>query len=282
MSAARRGLLRIFATLDAGLDRVFTPAGNPLKQLGALGFLCLWIVIVTGVHLYIGFDTSVAGAYASVERLSHSAWFLAGVSRSLHRYASDGLVLMMLLHFLREFAHDRHRGARWFSWITGSVALVLVYGAGIGGYWLVWDRLAQFIAIATTEWIDYLPIFGEPIARNFVAPGALDDRFFTLLIFLHIALPLILALVLWMHLQRISGAAMNPPRRVTFVATFTLVALAIAFPALSQAPADLARVPARLGLDWFYLVAYPAIDHLPPALTWPAGGLLFTLFLGLP
>jgi hypothetical protein len=36
---------------------------------------------------------------------------------------------------------------------------------------LVWDKLAQFVAIATTEWLDALPLFGEPIAHNFLDKG---------------------------------------------------------------------------------------------------------------
>ena len=40
--------------------------------------------------------------------------------------------------------------------------------SGITGYWLVWDQLAQYVAIATTEWLDSIGIFAEPIARNFL------------------------------------------------------------------------------------------------------------------
>ncbi|MCC6718220.1 MAG: cytochrome b N-terminal domain-containing protein [Acetobacteraceae bacterium] len=282
MNLLRRGLLNGFDRAEALLDRVFTPVHNPLKQLGALGTLFFAVVIVTGVHLYIGYDTSVSGAYGSVEYLSVSAWFLAGVARSLHRYASDALVLVMLLHAAREFARDRYRGARWFSWVTGIVAMLLVYGSGIGGYWLVWDELAQFIAIVSMEWLDWLPIFGEPIAGIFVAPDALDDRFFTLLIFLHIALPLMLALVLWLHLQRISRAAYRPPWRAALGAMAMLVGLSVVFPAVSHPPADLARLPAKLGLDWFYLAAYPLMDRLPRAATWGGGVALLILFTALP
>ena len=39
---------------------------------------------------------------------------------------------------------------------------------------MVWDTLAQYVALATTEWRDKLPIFGEPIARNI--PDARHDR----------------------------------------------------------------------------------------------------------
>lgn len=271
-----------FDGLDLIFDRVFTPALNPLKQLGTLGLACFAVVVVSGVHLYIGFDTSVSGAYDSVEYLSHSWWFLAGVERSLHRYASDAMVLFAGLHILREFAHDRYRGPRWFSWFTGVPALVMLFAAGIGGYWLVWDELAQYIAITTTEWFDRLPIFAEPIARNFVAPDALDDRFFTLLIFLHIAVPLFLSIFLWLHLQRIARPGIIPPRRTIVGLSVLLVGLSVAWPAVSQAPADLGRITGRLGFDWFYLPYYPLMQQLPGWLSWGGGALLLTLFAVLP
>jgi hypothetical protein len=65
---------------------------------------------------------------------------IGGILRSVHRYASDAMVLTMLLHLLRHFAFDRMRGFRWFSWVTGVVLLWLVYAAGVNGYMLPWDR----------------------------------------------------------------------------------------------------------------------------------------------
>ena len=57
---------------------------------------------------------------------------------------------------------------RRFSWLTGVPVLMLVYVAGVSGYWLVWDKLAQYVAVVTTEWLDHLPLFGQPVARNFL------------------------------------------------------------------------------------------------------------------
>lgn len=260
-------------------DRIFGAAYNPLTQLGALGFFFTWIVVATGVHLYIGFDTAVMNAYGSVEMMSRSAWFLGGVSRSLHRYASDALVLVMLLHLLREFSLDRYRGVRWFSWVVGIPIMMFVYVSGITGYWLVWDRLAQYIAVVSTQWLDWLPIFGEPIARNFLSTSSLDDRFFTLLMYLHIAVPLSLVFVLWIHLQRISRPKINPPPVVAITAGAMLLGLSMAYPAISQGPADLGLVPGTLRFDWFYLVFYPLIDHVPPGALWLVSGLAFLLLI---
>jgi ferredoxin/coenzyme F420-reducing hydrogenase delta subunit len=282
MIALQRPLRALFLVLEGALDRIFGPAWNPLYHLGALGFFYYWIVAVSGIYLYIFFDTGTTEAYESVDYLTNEQWYLGGVMRSLHRYASDGMVLMMAVHVLREFALDRYRGSRWFTWVTGIPVAGLTIVAGITGYWLVWDKLAQYVAIATTEWLDVLPIFGEPIARNFLAAGLLDDRFFTLLIFIHIAVPLILLGVLWVHLQRVSRPKVNPARGLAIGTFLMMLVLSLAMPALSQGPADLGQVPSPLDLDWFYLFAYPSMDLWSNEAVWIFGGTATLILAVLP
>jgi hypothetical protein len=120
----------------------------------------------------------------------------------------------MFLHLLREWAYGRYHGFRLYSWVTGVPLIWLVFISGIGGYWIVWDRLAQFSAVATTELLDWLPIFNGPTARNFLAPDSINDRFFTVLVFIHIGVPLMLILGLWAHVNRISRVDYLPSRRV--------------------------------------------------------------------
>lgn len=267
-----------FEYVERAADAVFGPRLNPIPQLGSLGFFLFWIVAVSGVYLFIFFDTGVVDAYDSVERMTHAQWFAGGVMRSFHRYASDLMVVVLVIHAAREFALDRYRGAYWFSWITGVPIIWLLYASGITGYWLVWDKLAQYVAIVSSELLDWLPIFGEPIARNFLAPGSLTDRFFTLLIFMHIGIPLILLFVMWIHILRISRPKINPPRALAAVILISLVIVSLWKPALSQGPADLATVPNNVGLDWFYLPLYPLVYLWSHGAIWALlGG--FTLML---
>jgi ferredoxin/coenzyme F420-reducing hydrogenase delta subunit len=282
MRGLRGALRRGFDRVERVLDRLFGPDWNPMANLGPLGWFLFWIVVVTGVYLFVFFDTGVVRAYDSVEWITGAHWFHAGVARSLHRYASDLMVLVMLVHLVREFAFDRYRGRRWFSWITGVPVLWFVYLSGITGYWLVWDKLAQYVALTSTELLDALPIFAEPIARNFLTPDSLSSRFFTLMVFLHIAIPLLLLLMMWVHIQRITEARTRPPRGLGAITLGALLVAALLLPATSQGPADLATVPAAVGIDWVLLPLYPVADALPAGAIW-AGVLVFTLLLaGLP
>jgi len=268
--------------MEALFDRIFSPAWNPLYHLGALGFFYYWIVAATGIYIYIFFDTGITEAYGSIETITYEHFYIGGVMRSLHRYASDGMVAMMMVHMLREFALDRYRGGRWFTWFTGIPVLWMVYAAGISGYWLVWDRLAQYIAIVTTEWLDWLPVIGGTIARNFLDPSHLDDRFFTLMVFMHIFVPLFLLFILWIHLQRVTSPSINPPRGLAAGTMAMMLVLSLVKPAESQPPADLALVPSQVGLDWFYLPAYPLTDILGYGALWGLVALSTLLLATLP
>ncbi len=270
-----------FAFVENAFDAVFGLRINPFYHLGALSFFFFWVVTASGIYLYIFFETSIEGAYGSVEHLTHTQWYLGGVARSLHRYASDAMVIAVLLHLAREFTLDRYRGVRWYAWITGVMLLWFLYASGIGGYWLVWDRLAQYIAVATAEWLDWLDIFGEPIARNFLNSAAVNDRFFSLLSFMHIGIPLLLLLGMWIHIQRISRAKTNPPRPIAIGTLIALTLLSLVFPALSQGPANLDTVVSVVRLDWFYLALYPLLDLWSPGAVWAlvGGGSLLLMLL---
>jgi NAD(P)H-flavin reductase/ferredoxin len=200
--------------------------------------------------------------------------------RSLHRYASDGMLLAAVLHMGRNFVFDRYRNFRWFSWYTGVAVLWLVYMAGINGYWLVWDKLAQFVAVATAEWLDALPIFSAPLVRNFLEQGSLNDRFFSLLSLVHIGVPLGTFALIWIHTQRVPQAKTSPPKALKVGLVLSLIVLALIKPALSQGHADLDATPSILNLDWFYLWSYPLLYSWGPGKTWMlAGGITGFLLL---
>ncbi len=255
--------------LRAVLDRGFGPALNPLNHLGALTIYFFWIVLVSGLWLFIFFQTSVTGAYESVEYLTHDQWYLGGVMRSLHRYSSDAAIITMALHIIREFVYDRHRGKRWFSWVTGVPLLWMIIPLGITGYWLVWDQLAWYVALTSAELLDWLPIFSESMARNFLSSDALSDRFFTLMAFLHlIGLPLFLVFGIWLHVLRIDGPRINPPRALMAGSLLAMLALSLVYPALSQGEVDMTQVPESVGLDWYYLLVYPLIKAWSPGWVW--------------
>lgn len=265
----QRGMQWLFMRVEALFNAAFGDRLNPLYRLGAISFFLFWIVAVSGLYLYVFFKTGVADAYASVQALTEGQWYAGGIMRSVHRYASDAMVLTMLLHMLRYFAFDRHRGFRWFSWMTGVMLVWLVYVSGINGYMLPWDRLAQFVVVASFEWLDWLPIFDGALIRNFIYQSSVNDRFFSLLSFIHVGLPLLVLLLMWIHVQRVPKASTNPPRTIMVCLLLTMLTVALVEPAQSQGgAADFGLVPSALALDWFYLTAFPLLYLWPLGQVW--------------
>ena len=273
----------LFMRVEALFNSAFGDRLNPLYHLGAISFFLFWVVTVSGLYLYAFFETGVADAYGSVEALTHGQWFAGGIMRSAHRYASDAMVLTMLLHLLRHFAFDRYRGFRWFSWLSGVALIWGVYVSGINGYMLPWDRMAQFVIVASFEWIDWLPGFGGTLMRNVIYPSSISDRFFSLLAFMHIGLPLVVLLLMFIHVQRVPKAKTNPPRPIMASLLLTLLALSLLRPALSQGgAADLSVAVAQLEFDWFLLGLFPLFYLWPLGHVWALVAGVTALFVAAP
>jgi NAD(P)H-flavin reductase/quinol-cytochrome oxidoreductase complex cytochrome b subunit len=249
----------VFLKIEAAFNAAFGDKLNPFYHLGEIAFFLFWIVAVSGLYLYAFFDTGVKEAYDSVQRITSGHFHIGSIVRGLHRYASDGMVVTMLLHMLRHFCFDRYRGFRWFSWITGVVLLWLTYVSGINGYMLPWDRLAQFVVVSTAEFLDWLPAFNGALVRNFIFDGSVNDRLFSLLSFIHVGVPLTLLALLWVHVQRVPRASTRPPRAIGIPLLATLVVLALAAPVVSHEPANLSVVPNHLRFDWYFLSTFPLL-----------------------
>jgi coenzyme F420-reducing hydrogenase delta subunit/ferredoxin len=189
-------------------------------------------------------------------------------------------MLLTVLHLLREGARGHFLGVRWFSWLSGVPLLWLLWLAGITGLWLLWDDRALYSITATAEWLQALPFFSDTLARNFLTPDALNDRFFSLLVFMHIGVPLLLLGGVWIHLQRISTARIWPPRALTVASLVMLSLLALVVPAESLGPADTGHAVATLSLDWFYLFIHPLVETFSAPAVWLLAG-AFTLVLAL-
>jgi NAD(P)H-flavin reductase/ferredoxin len=284
MKALQSLLQWLFMRAEGVFNAAFGDRLNPLYHLGAISFFLFWVVGVSGLYLYAFFETGVAEAYSSVQALTHGQWFAGGIMRSIHRYASDAMVITMLIHMVRHFAFEHYRGFRWFSWFTGVALIWLVYTSGINGYMLPWDKLAQFVIVASFEWVDWLPTFGGTLMRNFIHPGSVGDRFFSLLSFVHIGLPLLVLLLMWVHVQRVPKARTTPPRPIVWSLLATLLALSLALPVVSQGgAADLGVAAQDLKLDWFYLALLPLVNDWPLGRVWAlaAGGTALLLLVPL-
>jgi coenzyme F420-reducing hydrogenase delta subunit/ferredoxin len=98
----------------------------------------------------------------------------------------------------------------------------------------------------------------------------MNDRFFSLAIFLHIGLPLALLAGCWIHFLRLSHVRAWPPAALTAGSLAALCALALAQPVTSLAPASALHAPATIAIDWFYLFPHALAESITPEGLWAA------------
>ncbi len=258
---------RLLARADAWLNRLYGWRYNPLYHSGAIVALTFALLLATG--LYLVFFYRLGAPHASIVRISDQVW-LGRWIRSLHRYASDAAVAAAAVHAFRMFAQGRSWGPRTLAWLSGLLLVGLVYVLGWTGYVMVWDTQGFVLAREGARLLDALPLFAEPIARAFVGERELPSAFFFLNLFLHVALPIGLGILLWVHVSRVARAGLLPPKRLALAVTGVLLALAVLWPAPPGPAADLFRLPGRAPFDLFYAFWVPAVERAPAWAGWLA------------
>ncbi|MBI5048145.1 MAG: cytochrome b N-terminal domain-containing protein [Deltaproteobacteria bacterium] len=189
LAYGRKGVLAI----EGWADRIFTPRYNPFYYLGAIAIFFLWLLLISGVYLFIFYE--IGAPYESLKYITEKQWYLGGIMRSIHRYAADGMVIASILHLLHVYLTDRYRRWRWVAWVSGIVLLGAVWITGVVGYWMVWDERSQIIADLTAGLLDYIPIFGDSLSMSFTSNNLITNLFFFVALFIHIMVPVLLFVI---------------------------------------------------------------------------------------
>jgi len=170
--------------------------------LGGLSFTTFLVLIVSGLLLMFYYRPSPEGAYASILFLESSVWgghFL----RSLHRFASHTLLVLILLHTLRVVLTGAYRHPRHGTWVVGTLILFLAVAEAYLGYLLPLDQLAYWATQTGMELLRVMPL-GEAV-RALLVPDRIGGplslmRFFAL----HVALiPILMLSLMFLHFFRI-------------------------------------------------------------------------------
>ncbi|MBX3171167.1 MAG: hydrogenase iron-sulfur subunit [Candidatus Eremiobacteraeota bacterium] len=248
----------------------FGPDYNPTYQSGVLAVYLLALVVASGLPLL--FFYKVGAPYESVQWVQ-GQWAL-GWLRGLHRYASDAAVVAVFFHALRMLQGGRTSGPRRRAWLSGLALLGLMIFIGVLGLVMVWDEQGEKLAVQGIQFLAGLPFFSEPPGRIFADNQALGESFFFMLIFLHVALPLVLVFLFLAHTSRTARARYWPERHLVRAYGWGLAGLALCLPVPLAAPADLLRLPGRVYLDPWYGFWLPAAEKLGTGGTLLALGLL--------
>lgn len=183
--------------------------------LGIITTVLFLILTVTGILLMFYYKPSVEAAYHSIQDIRYVVP-TGRIIRNVHRWAAQGMVLVVFLHMARVFYTAAYKRPREFNWMLGMILLVLTLALSFTGYLLPWDQLAFWgvtigssiagsprdltDALGITQYVDVGGLIREVLlGAHFVGEEALI-RFYTLHV---MVLPIALVTVLAVHFWRI-------------------------------------------------------------------------------
>lgn len=269
-------LQRATLWIESGLNKIFSQRYNPFYYHGALPNFFIWALFISGLLLFAYYQPTLTTAYASVRYITFELPF-GNLFRSLHRYASDGMMIFVILHLLRVWFTDRYREYRILPWVSGVILLVITFVIGLSGYLLIWDQQAVALTHVTFNLLKQFPLIGTGLAEFFMAGKMITDYTLTRFMFLHLGIPLFMMFMLWVHYLRITRPVSEPPLALVLMMTGALFLVSGAFPvgldhlpdAINSvaAPVLLGSVTLPDGLSFDLLYAWPqylAVQGMSP------------------
>jgi NAD-dependent dihydropyrimidine dehydrogenase PreA subunit len=276
-----RALERVALLLERPINRFSgTTQLNPFYHTGTIAFFLLLVVGATGFYLFIFFQYGFDLSYNSI--LRYDSQFIARFIRALHRYASGALVITTLLHAYRILFMERFRGPRWLAWTTGVAMTIILWAAGVTGYWLIWDERAQLITYGVR---DMLGPWGASFMVLLARAWRTGESWFILfgILVVHVLLFVATAVFFWLHIRRLNRAKWIPEFPWIAGMGVVLVLGSLLFPVRTLPQADFTRLPTEITFDPIFLFYLPTIGNNTAAfLLWGSLFLILLFFSLLP
>ena len=194
------------------VSKYYTPKNfNFWYYFGSLLLLVMVLQIVTGIVLTMHYKPDSSLAFASVEYIMRdvpAGWFI----RYLHSVGASMLFLAIYLHMFRAMLYGSYKGPRELIWILGMILYIALMAEAFFGYLLPWGNMSYWGAQVIISLFGAIPVVGEGLAEwvrgDFVISDATLNRFFA---FHVILLPLLLALLVYLHIVALHKTGSNNP-----------------------------------------------------------------------
>jgi len=194
------------------VSKYYTPKNfNFWYYFGSLLMLVMVLQIVTGILLTMHYKPDSSLAFASVEYIMRdvpAGWFI----RYLHSVGASMLFLAIYLHMFRAMLYGSYKGPRELIWILGMILYIAMMAEAFFGYLLPWGNMSYWGAQVIISLFGAIPVVGEGLAEwirgDFVVSDATLNRFFA---FHVILLPLLLALLVYLHIVALHKTGSNNP-----------------------------------------------------------------------
>ncbi len=279
----RAGWLRFLERIALFIERpanrlIGTAQLNPFYHTGTIATLLLIIIGLTGFYLYLffkyGFDASYNDVLIRIETP-----FIARTIRAIHRYASGALIITTLLHAYRILFMERFRGPRWLAWVSGMVMTIVLWFAGVTGYWLIWDERSQLINDSFVNFLQALTPFAAPymVMLTNADISGISWPLFLSVFGLHLLMFFIAAGFFWLHIKRLNRPKWLPPAYWTIGVGIVVFLVGLLFPVGMLPQGNLEQLPGSVTIDPLFLFYLPASGN--PSLSWVLWGVLVLLLV---
>jgi len=278
------------------------PVPHHLKKwwfcLGGTVLYLFIIQVVTGIALTFYYIPYPQEAFQSIARITQEirfGWFI----RSLHRWASNFLIVALFFHMFRVYFTGAYRHPRQINWLIGFMLLFVTLSFGFTGYSLVFEQMSFWGATVATNLTEAVPIVGHTLAYFLRGGPVIGDNTLTRFFMLHIGvLPTLAFILIGLHILLIrlhgvtelhfEGETVPEEKRffrflpdhviselmLGVFLLYILTILSLTFPVGLGTPADPTVTPEHIKPEWYFYFNFRLLK-----LTSLNVSVVFTLFL---
>lgn len=203
-------LLRILNGLV--IDLAVPPNLTFFWNFGSLLGLILGSQILSGVFLAMHYSPDSALAFSSISHILRDVsfgWFL----RSLHAIGASLFFAAMYLHVGRGMYFGSYISS--FTWLVGTLLLVLVMAAAFLGYVLPWGQISFWGATVITNLFSSIPYIGSSLVFWLWGGFAVDAPTLSRFYALHFLLPFLISFFRGLHIFSLHLRGSNNPLGVS-------------------------------------------------------------------
>jgi ubiquinol-cytochrome c reductase cytochrome b subunit len=186
---------------------------NAFYNFGVLAGMALMIQIITGIVLAMSYNSSLDGAFNSVEHIMRNVnggWFL----RYAHMNGASFFFIVVYIHIFRGLYYGSYKAPREMVWLLGVVIFLLMMATAFMGYVLPWGQMSFWGAQVITGFFSAIPVIGEPLRQWLLGGFAPDQAALTRFFSLHYLLPFVIAGVIMLHIWSLHIPGSNNPTGV--------------------------------------------------------------------
>lgn len=155
--------------VDSVTTKYVPPHVNIFYCFGGMVFLSFILQFISGFLLTFFYIPTVLDAFKSInnDTVTNEYKFM----RSIHRWTSNLICLLLVLHLSRVYLTGGFKKPREFTWVSGSLLSFSALAFGVSGYSLPWDQIGfwalQIVSAVPEVLNDFFPSLGSNIVYAF-------------------------------------------------------------------------------------------------------------------